>query len=88
MLNKICESLKQAFKRFNELFSLEFFLFLFLLFDYFNAILKFVKSFDEFTSFQWFVVVSLSSLVSFGAWVLCSVLEIKRLITFKDNDKK
>lgn len=88
MLNKICKSLKQAFKKFNELFSLEFFLFLFLIFDYSDNILKFVKSFDEFTSFQWFVVVSLSSLVSFSAWVLCSVLEIKRLITFKDNDKK
>ena len=88
MLNKVCKFLKQVFKKFDELFSLEFVVFLFLIFDYFNGILKFVKSFDEFTNFQWFVVVSFSSLVSSSIWLLCSVLEIKRFIVSKDDDKK
>lgn len=88
MLNKICKSLKQAFKRFDEIFSLEMIVFMSLIFMYLKDILDSVKSFDEFTSFHWFVAVSFASLVFSNAWMLSTMLEIKRFIASKNDDRK
>ena len=88
MLNKIGEGLKKCLKKINELFPLEIVMFLILCFEYVSNIFESVKSFDGFTSFQWFVVVSLVSLVLSSFWLVCYIGVIKFAIIHKDNDKK
>lgn len=87
-MKKICSAFKLFLEKFDEIFSLEMIVFIFLIFDYIKCILSCVKNFNDFTDFQWFAVVSLISLVFYGIWSLCTMLEIKRLITHKDDDKR
>lgn len=80
--------LKKIIRKFDETFSLVPVVFFLLVFDYIKCILSCVKNFNEFTDFQWFVIVSLMSLVFYGICLVCAMLEIKIFITYKDDDKQ
>ena len=87
-MKKICSAFKCLLEKFDEIFSLEMIVFISLIFMYLKDILDSVKSFDEFTSFHWFVAVSFASLVFSNTWMLSTMLEIKRFIASKNDDKK